>query len=83
MTHSRTATNGPEYDLYGLGIGSLHGWWGHTGSGVGFQAASFRDPKTGTTVAVLVNATLTASPGRELNLAQEIFAALANVVDRR
>jgi D-alanyl-D-alanine carboxypeptidase len=83
MTHSRAATNGPEYDLYGLGIGSLHGWWGHTGSGVGFQAATFRDLKTGTTIAVLVNATPTASTGPELNLAQEIFAALANVVDRQ
>jgi D-alanyl-D-alanine carboxypeptidase len=83
MTHSRAATNGPEYDLYGLGIGSLQGWWGHTGSGVGFQAATFRDPKTGTIIAVLVNATPTASSGRELNLAQEIFVALANVVDRR
>jgi len=81
--HSRAATNGPEYNLYGLGIGSLHGWWGHTGSGVGFQAATFRDLDTGTTIAVLVNATPTTSPGRELNLAQEIFAALANVVDRR
>jgi D-alanyl-D-alanine carboxypeptidase len=82
-THSRAATNGPEYDLYGLGIGSVQGWWGHTGSGVGFQAAVFRDPRTGTTIAVLVNATPTASPGRELNLAQEIFVALANVVDRQ
>lgn len=69
MAHSRPATNGPGYDLYGLGIGSLQGWWGHTGSGIGFQAATFRDPKTGTTIAVLVNATPTPSPGRELNFA--------------
>ena len=83
MTHSRPATNGPEYDLYGLGMGSLQRWWGHTGSGIGFQAATFRDPKTGTTIAVLVNATPTPSPGRELNFAQETFAALAKVVDGR
>ena len=83
MTRSRPATNGPKYDLYGLGIGSLHGWWGHTGSGIGFQAATFRDPKTGTTIAVLVNATPSASPGRELNFAEEIFIALADVVEGR
>jgi len=83
MTRSRPATNGPEYDLYGLGIGSLQGWWGHTGSGIGFQAATFRDPKTGTTIAVLVNATPMPTLGRELNFAQEIFAALAKVVDGR
>jgi D-alanyl-D-alanine carboxypeptidase len=81
MTRSRPATNGPEYDLYGLGIGSLQGWWGHTGSAFGFQAATFRDPKTGTTIAVLVNATPGASPGRVLNFAQEIFVALADVVE--
>ena len=39
------------------------------GSGFGFQAAIFRDPKTGTTIAVLVNATPTPSPGRQLNFA--------------
>ena len=47
------------------------------------QAATFRDPKTGTTIAVLVNATPAASPGPELNFAQETFAALAKVVDGR
>jgi D-alanyl-D-alanine carboxypeptidase len=82
MSDAHAATNGPEYDLYGLGIGSLRGWWGHTGSGIGFQAATFRDPRTGTTIAVLVSATPTpgSSSDRELNFAQEIFAALADVV---
>lgn len=38
---ARKATNGPEYDRYGLGIGEIDGWWGHTGSGAGFEAAVF------------------------------------------
>jgi len=80
MTRSRPATNGPEYDRYGLGIGSFKGWWGHTGSGLGFQAATFYDPTTGTTIAVLVNSTPDINSSPELNFAQEIFAALADVV---
>ena len=83
ITHPRSATDGPEYDLCGFGIGSLQGWSGHTGSGIGVQAATFRDPRRGTTIAVLVSATPTPGPGRELNFAQKIFAELANVVDAR
>lgn len=75
-------TNGPEYDSYGLGIGILEGWWGHTGSGFGFQAATFYDPRTLATIAVLVNST--PSGGREnLNVAEQIFVALADVVEGR
>jgi len=83
MSHSRPATNGPAYETYGLGIGMIKGWWGHTGSGLGFQAATLYDPGTGTTIAVLVNATPAASRfSRADNIAQDIFAALADVVDR-
>ena len=82
INRSRPATNGPTYDRYGLGIGILDGWWGHTGDGVGFQAATFYDPRTLATIAVLVNAT----PGNNppyLNYAEEIFRALAAVVASR
>ncbi len=56
------------------------GWLGHTGSGVGFQAATFHHPTTGTTIAVLVNATPSQSPFRDDNIAQEIFKALADLL---
>jgi D-alanyl-D-alanine carboxypeptidase len=82
INRSRAVTNGPEYDAYGLGIGILDGWWGHTGSGFGFQAATFYDPHTHATIAVLVNATPTGG-GRDLNLAEQVFVALAQVVDSR
>lgn len=78
-TLSRPATNGPEYANYGLGIGEIDGWWGHTGSGVGFQLACMNDPVSGTTVAVMVNATPDGGR-RDLNFAQEVFEALAAVV---
>jgi D-alanyl-D-alanine carboxypeptidase len=46
----------PLYDSYGLGMGEIAGWWGHTGSGVGFQAAVFHDIATDETFAILLNA---------------------------
>ena len=84
LAHSRTATDGPIYDRYGLGIGSFKGWWGHTGTGFGFQAAVFYDPSSGSTIAVLVNATpISPDMGDEDNIAQDVFAELADVVNAR
>ncbi|MCC7325459.1 MAG: beta-lactamase family protein [Burkholderiales bacterium] len=82
IDRSRVVTYGPEYDRYGLGIGILAGWWGHTGSGIGWQAAAFYDPRTGATIAVSINATPVGDRG-DLNLAQEMFEALADVVATR
>ncbi len=59
-----TGTNGPHYDRYGLGIGILDGWLGHTGNGIGFTAATFYDPRTKATIAVLVNSTRRRRPTR-------------------
>ena len=83
IDRSRPATNGPHYDRYGLGIGMLDGWLGHTGNGIGFTAATFYDPGTKGTIAVLVNATASAKAPPDLNFAEEIFLALADVVATR
>jgi len=57
--------NSPLYDRYGLGMGEIAGWWGHTGSGVGFQAAVFHNIDSGITFAILLNASNTNdSPAR-------------------
>jgi len=82
VNRARRVTNGPEYDSYGLGIGILDGWWGHTGSALGFQAAAFYDPATHATIAVLVNSTPLGSR-TNLNVAEQIFVALADVVATR
>ena len=74
LLHSRPATSGPEYDRYGLGIGELKGWWGHTGEGLGYQAATFYDPRTGAVISVEINSS------QPVNVATEIFKALAGVV---
>jgi D-alanyl-D-alanine carboxypeptidase len=47
----------PVYDAYGLGLGEVAGWWGHTGEGLGFEAAVFHQPDRDETFAVLLNAT--------------------------
>lgn len=80
-SRSRAVTNGPEYDNYGLGIGQIGNWWGHTGSGVGYQIATMNlATSRNATISVLVNATPVGGR-RDLNLAQETFEKLAALVE--
>lgn len=48
-------SEGPEYDAYGVGIGTLEGWWGHTGEGLGITALAMHDAESGATVVILMN----------------------------
>jgi D-alanyl-D-alanine carboxypeptidase len=75
MEHSRTATSGPEYERYGLGMGEIKGWWGHTGEGLGYQACTFYDPRTRGVICVLLNSSQVG-----VNAAVEVFKSLADVV---
>jgi len=54
----RTAVDpgSPLYDRYGLGMGEIAGWWGHTGDGLGYQAAVFTNIDKAETFAIVVNA---------------------------
>jgi D-alanyl-D-alanine carboxypeptidase len=52
----------------------LKGWWGHTGEGLGYQAATFYDQRTGTVIALALNSS------QPVNVATEVFKALADVV---
>lgn len=47
---------GPEYDDYGLGIGTINGWTGHTGEGFGTTALVMTNPTMTTTTVILMNA---------------------------
>lgn len=49
--------NSPFYDAYGMGMGEIDGWIGHTGNGLGYQALAMYDPATGDSVAILINGT--------------------------
>jgi D-alanyl-D-alanine carboxypeptidase len=80
LSHSRPATDGPVYEHYGLGIGEIHGYWGHTGEALGFQAAVMHHPERGITIAALVNASPAVSEGRSDNISEEIFDELAKAV---
>ncbi len=45
----------PEYDKYGLGIGELSGWIGHTGEYIGYTALVMYEPQSGSVVVILMN----------------------------
>ncbi|GIT79477.1 beta-lactamase [Leifsonia sp. LS1] len=49
--------NSPFYDAYGMGMGEIDGWIGHTGNGLGYQALAMYDPATGDSVAIVLNGT--------------------------
>lgn len=81
-SRSRVVTNGPEYDRYGLGIGAIGDWWGHTGSGLGFQVATMNHASRHVSIAVMVNASPEGEGlSRDFNLAQELFEQLAKGVE--
>lgn len=46
---------GPEYDQYGMGIGEISGWWGHTGEGFGFTSAVMGQLGTDNSIAIFMN----------------------------
>ncbi|MEQ9618518.1 MAG: serine hydrolase domain-containing protein [Deltaproteobacteria bacterium] len=45
----------PEYDKYGLGIGEISGWIGHTGEYIGYTSLVMYDPENGSVVVILIN----------------------------
>lgn len=54
-TAAQPLLRGPEYDSYGLGLGSLEGWWGHTGEGLGFTALVMYEPRSRARAAIAMN----------------------------
>lgn len=61
----------PLYDTYGLAVGTLADWTGHTGVGLGYQALVMYDPVTGDTVAIVLDGT-----GANPDVPAEIFLDL-------
>ncbi|MDQ2677163.1 MAG: beta-lactamase family protein [Actinomycetota bacterium] len=74
---------GPEYDRYGLGIGEIDGWWGHTGEGMGFEALVMHDVERDLTVVVYVNmSNLTDSAtGEPVHAPTALFRKIAALLD--
>lgn len=67
---------------YALGFGVFDGWIGHTGELPGYNSSIQYDPKTGTTVVVMVNSDIPVGPaGSERNpapsISEQLIAAMA------
>ena len=45
----------PEYDKYGMGLGEISGWIGHTGEYVGYTALVMYEPESGSVVVIVTN----------------------------
>ncbi|GHG42686.1 hypothetical protein GCM10012320_06040 [Sinomonas cellulolyticus] len=67
----------PDYDAYGLAAGSLDGWWGHTGTGLGYESLTMYNPETGMTIAILINTQLP-NPNGPAILFRQLEPSLAN-----
>jgi D-alanyl-D-alanine carboxypeptidase len=55
MEAAEPLSEGPEYVASGTGLGTLEGWWGHTGEGLGITALAMHDTTSGATVVILMN----------------------------
>lgn len=66
---------GPIYDSYGLGMGEIRGWWGHTGVGIGYECCVFTEPTTGSQIVILLNAS-NANQDVPFKMSDEILDAL-------
>ncbi|KTD11797.1 D-alanyl-D-alanine carboxypeptidase [Legionella gratiana] len=51
----RGPVNCPEYDKYGMGIGEIDEWIGHTGEFVGYTSLVMYHPQTDSTIVILMN----------------------------
>lgn len=72
----RPAVNGPIYDSYGLGMGEVQGWLGHTGEGVGYALGFFGEPLSGSTITILMNGSNAATHNQPLRLLRQFLATL-------
>jgi len=48
-------SDGPEYDEYAVGIGSLESWWGHTGDGLCSSSLVMYNLDSDYSIAIFVN----------------------------
>lgn len=77
-------STGPEYDEYGMGIGTIAGWWGHTGEGMGFEALVMHDVDRDLTVVIYVNQSNQVDPDTEepMHAPTKMFEAMTEVLGR-
>jgi len=79
MESAQPLERGPEYNRYGLGIGELSGWWGHTGEGLGFTALVMHEPHSRARAVIAMN-TAARPEGHPPTL---LFRQVAELLERR
>lgn len=75
---ARPKVSCPEYDRYGMGIGEIDGWIGHTGEYVGYTNLVMYEPDSGAVVVIMTNLF-----GIGSHLPTEIFKEFAAVLNPR
>lgn len=78
----RTITQCPEYDFYGMGMGSVvsknhQKWYGHTAEYLGYAALIMHEPVTQSTVVILMN-----SNGNTPDLPLQLFRKYLDILER-
>jgi len=70
---------GPEYDKYGLGIGELNGWWGHTGDGNGVTILTMHNKNKNITVVIFMNISNVKINGQKVHLPTKLFRKISKI----
>lgn len=75
-------SEGPEYDDYALGIGSIDGWWGHTGEGLGFTSLVMHDEQSDASVVIFMNISqaVDAESGKERHVPTALLREYAQIL---
>ena len=66
----------PEYDKYGIGMGEISGWIGHTGEGIGYTLLIMFNPENGSVVAIIMNRS-----GVGEHVPTKVFIEYANILN--
>lgn len=67
----------PEYDKYGLGMGEISGWIGHTGEYIGYTSLVMYHPESGSVVVIVTNIF-----GLSEHVPTKIFKELAEILNQ-
>lgn len=66
---------GPEYDSYGLGIGKLENWWGHTGDGLGITTLAMYNHHKKISIVIFMNIS-----GESVHIPTKLFRKIAKIL---
>tara|TARA_R110001599_G_scaffold353821_1_gene599090 strand:- start:1304 stop:2512 length:1209 start_codon:yes stop_codon:yes gene_type:complete len=69
----------PEYDKYGIGIGELNGWVGHTGEGLGYTVLVMFEPTSSAVIVVMMNRSGVAD---HIHVPTQVFREYAQALDK-